>query len=184
MFRRFLLPVARFSTRPRRNREITSSFVALVEPSGTFRPKISLSEALHHAASLDLDLVEVDPAASPPVCRLLDYDRLRGQQRDKEREKKHEPKTKEVRFVLGIAEHDLQVKLSQCVRVLEKGDRVKLNLTFPKITDAEEAQTVFAQSLEALGALVVKEGLPGVMKHEGVKNQGKGVSTVVYVSKK
>jgi len=80
-----------------------------------------------------MDLVEVDPQASPPVCRLLDYGKFRYEQTKKERaarKRQRMVEIKEVRLRPKISDHDLQIKVSRARRFLEEGNRVKVTLRF------------------------------------------------------
>jgi translation initiation factor IF-3 len=91
------------------------------------------SEALSIAAEEGLDLVEVNPVADPPVCRLMDYGKYRYEQTKRERAARKRQRTveiKEVRLRPKIGEHDLQVKVKAARRFLEEGNRVKVTLRF------------------------------------------------------
>jgi len=80
-----------------------------------------------------LDLVEVQPNAVPPVCRLMDYGRFRYEESRRERESRKKAKgaiLKEVRMAPKIDDHDLQTKARQAQRFLESGDKVKVSVLF------------------------------------------------------
>ena len=80
-----------------------------------------------------LDLVEVAPNASPPVCRLMDYGKYRYEQSRKERDSRrnqHVIKLKEVRIEPKIGGHDLETKGRQAAKFLDAGDKVKLTVLF------------------------------------------------------
>lgn len=90
-------------------------------------------EALKVAYDQGLDLVEVAPNAKPPVCRIMDYGKYRFEQSKREREARKKQKViniKEVKFRLGIEEHDFQVKAKNAVRFLKAGDKVKVTVMF------------------------------------------------------
>ncbi len=92
-----------------------------------------VAEALKIARENTLDLVEVAPQASPPVCRIMDYGKYVYQQSKREREtrKKHRTtEVKEIRMRPSIGEHDYQVKLRQAEKFLGKGDKVKVTIRF------------------------------------------------------
>ncbi len=95
--------------------------------------KHTLDEALRMARERNLDLVEVAPTASPPVCRLLDYGRFRYEQAKKEREARKGQKLtllKELRLHPKIGVHDVQFKTRLAERFLGEGDKVKLTMVF------------------------------------------------------
>jgi translation initiation factor IF-3 len=91
------------------------------------------SQALDRARSAGLDLVEVSPNVDPPVCKILDYGKLRYEAQKKQAELKKKQKTveiKEIQIRPGIEEHDYQVKLRNAQRFLGEGDKVKITLQF------------------------------------------------------
>lgn len=102
-------------------------------PEGNQLGVVPIEKALELANQHELDLVEVAPAASPPVCRIIDYSKFKYDQEKKEREaKKHQKqgKLKEIRLKPNIDDHDYQVKVKQAINFLNKKDKVKVNLFF------------------------------------------------------
>lgn len=94
---------------------------------------VSLEQALRYAEEAGLDLVEVSPTASPPVCRIMDYGKFRFEQSKKQQEAKKKQKqiqVKEVKFRPGTDEGDYQVKLRNLIRFLSDGDKTKVTLRF------------------------------------------------------
>jgi len=92
-----------------------------------------LGEALKIAREHGLDLVEVAPTAKPPVCRLLDYGKYKYEQTKKERKVKKSQKVgllREVRFRPKIEEHDLQAKIRTVRKLLEEGNKVRVQVRF------------------------------------------------------
>lgn len=93
-------------------------------------------DAIRTAEERSLDLVEVAPAASPPVCRLMDYGRFRYETTRKEREARKVRKAKvtnelrEVRFKTRIGEHDRAAKTRLVKRLLGQGSKVKVTVMF------------------------------------------------------
>lgn len=78
-------------------------------------------------------MVKVSPNAVPPVCRIMDYGKYKYELTKKEKESKKKQKVitvKEIRLTPTIDEHDLQVKIKNAVKFLEKGDRVKVVVRF------------------------------------------------------
>jgi translation initiation factor IF-3 len=85
------------------------------------------------AIQYELDLVEVAPTASPPVCRIIDFSKFKYDQEKKEREAKkhqHQSRLKEIRLKPNIDEHDFEVKVKQVIAFLSKKDKVRVNLFF------------------------------------------------------
>lgn len=94
---------------------------------------MSFLEAIRLARERGLDLVEVAPMASPPVCRVLDYGRFKYEQARKAREAKKAQKIveeRQVRLRPKIEVHDLEFKLRQIRKLLGEGDRVKITVVF------------------------------------------------------
>jgi len=94
---------------------------------------ISLTEALAEAAKAGLDLVEVSPTATPPVCRIMDYGKFRYQQSKKIQVSKKSQtviQVKEIRLRPKTEEHDLEVKLKHIRKFLDQHNKVKISMMF------------------------------------------------------
>ncbi len=92
---------------------------------------MTISDALALARDHDLDLVEVAPNSSPPVCRLLDYGKFRYLQSTKEREMRRSHRNvglREVRFRPRIGRHDIEAKERLVVKLLDEGNKVKVSV--------------------------------------------------------
>ncbi|KAK9165069.1 hypothetical protein Scep_000260 [Stephania cephalantha] len=124
-------PEKKDPTGPRLNDQITGQFVRLVLDDG--HEVVSRHEALERAKKLSLDLVEVQRAANPPVCKIMDFHREKYKQqlKEKDRVKSKSVTTlrkgdcKEVRFSAKTEPRDLQMKADMVKRLMEKGYRVK-----------------------------------------------------------
>lgn len=115
------------------NEKIRVPQVRLVGPDGGQLGVVSIEKALDIANQNELDLVEVAPQASPPVCRIIDFSKFKYDQEKKEREaKKHQKQSrlKEIRLKPNIDDHDFGVKVKQAISFLNKKDKVKINLFF------------------------------------------------------
>lgn len=107
--------------------------VRLIDEDGKQIGVIGTRDALETARERGLDLVEVQPNAVPPVCRLMDYGRFRYEESRKERESRKRAKTvalKEIRMRPKIGEHDVETKARNARRFLSAGDRVKVSVRF------------------------------------------------------
>ncbi len=92
-----------------------------------------IEAALEAASEAGLDLVEVSPNANPPVCKIVDYGKLKYQEQKKKAEAKKKQKTqdvKEIKMRPNIDIHDYQVKTKAMTRFFEEGDKVKVTLRF------------------------------------------------------
>ncbi len=100
---------------------------------GTQLGVVSLKEALAKAEEADLDLVEISPQASPPVCRIMDYGKYlfeANKQKNLAKKKQKQIQVKEIKFRPGTEEADYQVKLRNLTRFLEEGNKTKVSLRF------------------------------------------------------
>ncbi len=105
----------------------------MIGPDGQQLGIMKVYEALRKAEEMDLDLVEVAPNADPPVCRIMDFNKYKYEQKKKEREaKKHQKQSqlKEIRFKARIDKHDLEIKVKHAREFLEDGHKVKMTLMF------------------------------------------------------
>lgn len=85
------------------------------------------------AIEAGLDLVEISPNATPPVCKIMDFGKFKYEQQKRESEARKKQKTieiKEVKFRPGTDIHDYNVKMKNVVKFLENGDKVKVTLRF------------------------------------------------------
>ena len=91
---------------------------------------ISKEEAIAKAKSVESDLVEVAPDATPPVCRIMNYGKFKYKQKKKMHQKQHVVQLKELRLRPKTGEHDIQTKIRQARKFLENKDRVLINMMF------------------------------------------------------
>lgn len=115
------------------NERIRVAQVRVIGEDGAQLGVMAPSDALRLARERDLDLVEVAPQTTPPVCRILDFNKFRYEEQRREREarrKHHIAKLKEVKFKPHIEEHDYQVKLTMLKRFLMRGDQAKVTMVY------------------------------------------------------
>jgi translation initiation factor IF-3 len=117
---------------PRINRDITNSKVLLITETGEKRGVVSIDEALAAARSAGLDLVEVAPGETP-VCKVLDYGKLRFENQKKKAANRKNQRTtslKEIKMRPNIDTHDYQVKTKAMQKFFDRGDKVKVTIRF------------------------------------------------------
>ncbi|MBI5795163.1 MAG: translation initiation factor IF-3 [Planctomycetes bacterium] len=112
------------------NERIRSSTVRLIDENGVQVGVISKEEAIAKAKSVESDLVEVAPDATPPVCRIMNYGKFKYKQKKKMHQKQHVVQLKELRLRPKTGEHDIQTKIRQARKFLENKDRVLINMMF------------------------------------------------------
>src|SRR5204862_2827237 len=118
---------------PRNNDQIRVREVQLIDQQGQNHRVITISDALAIASEPGLDLVEVVPNKTPPVCKILDYGKFKYQAQKKAAEARKKQKTvevKEIKLRPGIDKHDYEVKMRSMKRFFEEGDKVKVTLRF------------------------------------------------------
>ncbi len=94
---------------------------------------VTIEEALASATQAGLDLVEIAPQASPPVCRIMDYGKYKFEQEKRLKESKKRQKLvklKEIRMQPRIEKHDLAFKTKHIIEFLEDGNKVKVTIRF------------------------------------------------------
>jgi len=94
---------------------------------------VTPTKGMQLAEDAGLDLVEISPNASPPVCKIMDFGKFKYEQQKRESEAKKKQKTievKEVKFRPNTDIHDYDVKMRNVMRFLENGDKVKVTLRF------------------------------------------------------
>lgn len=115
------------------NDQIDADSVRVIDADGENVGVISVQEGIDIALDAGLDLVEVSPHASPPVCKVLDYGKYKYQAQKKANEARKKQKVievKEIKMRPGIDEHDYQVKMRSVRKFLEHGDKVKMTIRF------------------------------------------------------
>lgn len=120
--------------RLRTNFQIRVPQVRLIDEDGSQVGIKPTNEALKMAQDKGLDLVEISPAGNPPVCRIIDYAKLRYEQEKKMKDAKKKQRKgghlKELRMRPNIGEHDLQVKLNHAREFLENNDKIRFSIMF------------------------------------------------------
>ncbi len=117
----------------RLNDEITVPEVRLIDLEGEQVGIVSIEEAIAAAEEAGLDLVEIQPNAEPPVCRIMDFGKFIFEQKKQQQAAKKKQKqvhVKEVKFRPGTGEGDYQVKLRNLIRFLTDGDKTKVTMRF------------------------------------------------------
>jgi translation initiation factor IF-3 len=158
------------------NGKIRAREVRVIGPDGKQAGILSLGDALNMARANGVDLVEIAPTATPPVCRVVDYGKYRYEQAKKDKESKkhqHAGTVKEVQLSPRIDPHDLGVKISHAVEFLCEDMKVKVTLKF---RGREMAHTEF-------GFQVIKKFLSDIAPYGHAdfepKLIGKGINVMI-----
>lgn len=115
------------------NEAIKFKEVRVIGEDGAQLGIMPTDKALKLAYDKDLDLVNISPVATPPVCKIMNYGKYRFEQSKKEKEVRKNQKIieiKEIRLGLGIDVHDFETKGNQAIKFLKSGNKVKVSIRF------------------------------------------------------
>mgnify|MGYP003290656705 FL=1 len=152
----------------------------MIDEKGENQGIVSISQALEMADSAELDLIEISPQATPPVCKILDYGKYKYEMQKRKAEAKKNQKvveTKELKLRPMIETHDYEVKLKQAKKFLADGNKVKFTMRY-------KGREMSANNLgkEILDRIV--EDLEGLIKvDQAPKLEGKQMMMIVSPEK-
>ena len=115
------------------NDRIRATEIRLIGADGENVGVVPPARAMAMAAEAGLDLVEISPNATPPVCKIMDFGKFKYEQQKREAEARKKQKTieiKEIKFRPGTDTHDYDVKMRSVQKFLGEGDKVKVTLRF------------------------------------------------------
>jgi translation initiation factor IF-3 len=115
------------------NHRIRVPEIRVIDAAGEMLGVMQTHEALRRAREQGLDLVEINPKASPPVCKILDYGKFKYDEKKKARETKRKQsvvEVKEIKLRPKTDDHDLGYKVRAARRFLESGNKVKFTVRF------------------------------------------------------
>jgi len=136
--------------------------VRVIDEEGKQLGIMSPSDAVRDAEERGLDLVEVAPKATPPVCRIMDYGKYRYQQSKRAKESKKHQHTitlKEIKFRPKIDIHDFNFKTNHVRQFLQEGNKVKVTIMFRgrELAHPEFGREILAHVVEATRDLCQEE---------------------------
>ncbi|PPQ43324.1 translation initiation factor IF-3 [Rhodopseudomonas palustris] len=118
---------------PRTNDEIRNFEIQLIDQTGVNQGKVETIVAIKMAMDAGMDLVEISPTSSPPVCKIMDYGKYKYSAQKKAAEARKKQKIveiKEIKLRPMIDDHDYEVKMKAMQRFFEEGDKVKITLRY------------------------------------------------------
>jgi len=134
---------------PRKNQFINASEIQLIDSEGENLGIKKREEALRMAEDDGLDLIEINPSAKPPICKIMDYSKYMYDKKKKQKKGKGKAKDqKELRFSPVIEQHDIDVRVSRAEKFLSKGHNVKLTIFRKGRQTYEQAKEVMDKLLE------------------------------------
>lgn len=152
---------------PRKNERIRVPEVRVIDAEGTQLGIMRTARALERARVANLDLVEINPKASPPVCKILDYGKYLYDKKKQESESRRNRvvvDVKEVRMRPKTDDHDMEVVIKKTRRFLEDGNKVKVTCRFRgrEVTHPETARRQLDRVYEAVSDVGTRETLPRI----------------------
>lgn len=152
----------------------------LIDAAGENRGIVSIREALAAADEAGLDLIEISPQATPPVCKILDIGKYKYEMQKRKAEAKKNQKIidiKELKLRPMIDTHDYDVKVKQAKKFLAQGDKVKFTMRYKgrEMNTAEMGKDVLMKLLDDLEGLYKLESEP--------KMEGKQMMMVIAPEK-
>jgi translation initiation factor IF-3 len=141
------------------NDRIRAFEVRVIGSDGSQLGVMNTRDAIALAESEGFDLVEVAPEAKPPVCKILDYGKLKYKEQKKKGKKTAQTVTKELRLRYNTDSHDLDTKVRNARKFIEDGDKVKFEMRFKGRESIYEelGKDIFKQIIENLSDLAVVE---------------------------
>ena len=147
------------------NEQIRDKEIRLIGEDGEQLGIMSTREAMKLAAEAELDLVKIAPTAKPPVCKIIDYGKYKYELTRKEKEAKKKQKTvdvKEVRLSPNIDTNDLNTKVNNAKKFIQKGNKVKVTLRFRgrEMAHVQNSRHILDDFAESLAEIAVVEKAP------------------------
>ena len=144
------------------NEEIRDKEVRLISNDGEQLGIVAIQKAQEIAVEKGMDLVKIAPQAKPPVCKIVDYGKFRYEQARREKEAKKKQKVievKELRLSPNIDTNDLNTKVNNARKFLEKGDKVKVTLRFRgrEMAHMQQSKHILDDFAEMLAEVAVVE---------------------------
>lgn len=147
---------------PRVNKRIRVLEVRVIDQNGEQLGVMPTIQALKMAESIGLDLVEIQPRAKPPVCKIIDYGKFKYEQSRKlseSRKKQQHIDIKEIKFRPRTGEHDFLTKIKNLKRFLEKGDKGKVTVVFRgrEIVHPDVGKEMLQKVIEAVPDAIIEQ---------------------------
>ncbi len=163
------------------NERIRVREIRVIDDTGQQIGIMAPPQALALAREKGLDLVEISPTATPPVCRIMDYGKFQYTEQKRQRQaKKHQKviEVKEIKFRPKVDEHDYQFKKKHIERFLEDGDKVKATIFFRgrEMAHPEIGRRILERLIEDLADVAMPETMP--------RQEGNQMHTILSQKKK
>lgn len=149
------------------NEQIRAKEVMVIGPSGEQLGVKSIKDALTLANYAGFDLVLMNPGGKPPVCKIMDYNRYKYENKKKQKEnlkKQRESnlEMKEYKLSVTIDVHDFNTKLKNAIKYLEKGHKIRVSIRFKgrEISHANLGKDVLMRFADEVKEIATIETMP------------------------
>ena len=159
------------------NDELRGTYDVRIIGDGIESKVVSLDEAKKIASGMEMDLIEINRKAQPPIMRIAQYDKFIYKLKKDAKKNKHNPKPlKEIQLSVNIIEHDLNTKANNARKFIEDGSKVKVTLSMKgrELTRREESKKSILEFIVMLDEVATPESM---LRDEGNK-------TIVILKKK
>lgn len=115
----------------KRNYQIDADILLVLDDEGNNLGEMTKAQAVAMAQEREMDLVEINPKGNPPVVKIVDFTEFKYQKEKQARKQKigsHVSEIKGIRISLRISDHDMEVKVTQAKKFLDRGDKVKIDM--------------------------------------------------------
>ena len=164
------------------NEKIRDPELRVIDENGQMLGVLPTSQALQTAKERDFDLVVVSPKAVPPVAKFINYSSFKYQKEKEARKQKAQQKSgemKEIRLSPRIGRHDLEIRIKQAEKFLQRGDKVTITVMLKgrERQHAELGREMLANFLQELNKLVETK------YEQEIKRQGSNFSAIILANK-
>jgi translation initiation factor IF-3 len=158
-------PPSAAKQRIRINQYVRAASIRLIDENGGQLGVMTPQEAMQFAVKAELDLVEIAPTATPPVCRIMDFSKFKYEQEKKDKEARKKQKTiqlKEIKFHPNIDEHDYGFKKKHIENFLKRGDKVKVTMVYRgrEKANTESGRMLLQKLAEEISPIGLVESAP------------------------
>lgn len=147
------------------NAQIRITPVRVVSETGEMLGEMETTAAIQLAVDAGLDLVEVGADARPPVCRIMDFNKLKYERSKKQSgPRKHRTQLKQIRLRAKTGQHDIDFKVRHAREFLERKDKVKVNVVFRGRENAhhDRGRTMLQEIIQQLADVAEVEQAPSM----------------------
>lgn len=146
------------------NRENQNAEIRLLDENGEMLGLFVVKEAIRMAQNKNMDLIEISPNSTPPVCKIGDFGKLKYDAQKKQADERKKNKihdVKEVKFGVNIAQHDYEVKINHITTFIDNGHAVKVSCTVrgrDRAYGRDRIRPLFERIVQDLSAIAIING--------------------------